>query len=242
MNAIQSLLSLLEGRADYVAKNFGEKLEAAAKKEGEKKLDAAGIAAELEKASEKHIVWVARMYIAGQFKLEDIPRMKGELEKFDKYKSKLEKKDLNAYKNLDELYDATEKLGDEEEKKGGKDDIDTKAKDATWLIRSKDYMALIPKTQEASCKYGAGTKWCTAATGSHNFFQSYNSRGDLIIIIAKFGDKWRKFQFHFESGSFMDERDTPAKKEDIKVLSKFPEHIKLIHMLIDKYHPEDDDD
>ena len=40
----------------------------------------------------------------------------------------------------------------------------------------------------------------------------------------------------------MDENDRPVPREDVKELSKHPEHIKLIHMLIDKHHAEDDDE
>lgn len=250
MNILQELMGLFEDKADYIATSQGEKLVDIAKKDSsfdkkkKKDFDGADVVAELVKAdpSKKNIVWVARMYIAGHFKMEDIPRLKDEIEKFEKYKKKLEKKDLNAYKTLEELYDALEKIDPEAEEraKAAKKDIDDTAKDATWLIRSPDYKALIPKTREASCKYGAGTRWCTAATGSHNYYDSYAKRGDLVIIMAKLEGVLRKFQFHFESNSFMDERDAPAKQSDIKLLSKYKEHIQLMHKLIDIYHPEED--
>ena len=254
MNILQDLLMLFEDKADYVAKNFGEKLINTAKGDssfaGRKNKDftAEDVVAELVKAnpSQKHLVWVARMYVAGHFKMEDLDRMKDELAKFDKFGKKLEKKDLNNYKDLSEFYAAMEKIDPEAEEKAAaaaklaKELEAAPSKDATWLIRSPDYKALIPKTKEASCKYGAGTRWCTAATGSHNYYDSYAKRGDLIIIMAKIDGKQRKFQFHFESNAFMDENDTPAKKEDIKLLSKHKEHIELIHKLIDIYHPEED--
>jgi len=255
---LREMISLLESKADWVVKNFGEKIAAAAHsddseeaKKFKKKRGADGevdpamvgeVVKKLEAISSKHLVWIGRMYAGKQFKLEDAERLKGELDNFDKYQKKLEKKDLNAYKSLDELYNALDpvvKAGKAEEEAPKLPD---KASDAEFLIRSKNYIALIPKTEEASCKYGAGTRWCTAATGGHNYFKSYAQRGDLIIIIAKFEEGYRKFQFHFESGSFMNEQDRPADKADVKQLSKFPEHIKLIHMLIDKYHPEDEDD
>jgi len=246
-NRLQEMMVLLaESKAEWVEKNFGEKIKAAAAKDSsvpkKDKDDIMGVIKKLESISTKHLVWVAKMYGAGHYKIEDTERLKGELANFDKYQKKLDKKDLNAYKTLDELYDALDPVVKAGQAEDAKPKLPDKASDAEFLIRSKDYIALIPKTEEASCKYGAGTRWCTAATGGHNYFKSYAQRGDLIIIIAKFPEGYRKFQFHFESGSFMDERDTPAKKEDIKILSKFPEHIKLIHMLIDKYHPEDEDD
>jgi ankyrin repeat protein len=71
---------------------------------------------------------------------------------------------------------------------------------------------IIPRTERASCKYGAGTKWCTAAKKS-NMFEEYNKDGSLYIIIPKGKDK---FQIHFESNSFMNKLDNPVTYEEIK--------------------------
>jgi hypothetical protein len=186
---------------------------------------------------DKYLVWIARMYIGGQFKLEDVPRIRGEIVTFEKVKDQLPNKDLNSYKTLNALYDAVEPFSqaaaaaEPEVKK----DAPEPEKDVEWLIYTPNYKALIPKSEEASCKYGQNTRWCTAATGGYNHFKSYSQRGDLVIIMAKIDGKLRKFQFHFETHSFMDERDQKATKEDIKGLSKYDEHVELLNMLIDKH-------
>lgn len=243
---IQDLLMLFENKEEYVVKNFGEKLVAASRKEMAKKdkLDKPEDVVERLKAADpksKNLVWIARMYAAGEFKFEDLARMKDELEKFEKVKSKLPNKDLNSYKNLGDLYAAIDTVKPEEAKSEREKEKELKG-DVTWLIRSPEYKALIPKTKEASCIYGAGTRWCTAATGSHNYFDSYSKQGDLIIIIAKVGGKDRKFQLHYESGSFMDENDRPVTQDSPEVagLSKHPEHAQLINMLIAKHYVEVD--
>lgn len=252
MNILSQLLMLFEDKADYVAKTFDKKLVDAARaddsfKDGKKKdLEAADVVKELVKIDpkQKHIVWIARLYSAKSFKLEDSQRISGELDKFEKFKKKLEKKDLNAYKSLSELYSALEKIDPEAEEaaaaaaKALADAEKEKSSDATWIVRTKDYMALIPKSKEASCKYGAGTKWCTAATQGYNHYESYSKRGDLVIIMAKIDGKQRKFQWQFETDSFMDERDVRASKADVSALCKLEGHIKLIDYLIDKHHPE----
>ena len=49
--------------------------------------------------------------------------------------------------------------------------------DSRWLI-------LVPLTQEASCYYGSGTKWCTAAREG-NRFEQYTRDGYLIYFLDK---------------------------------------------------------
>lgn len=70
----------------------------------------------------------------------------------------------------------------------------------------------VPNTYEASCKLGQGTEWCTATTSTRDYFDSYTNDGKLYININKStGDK---YQFHFESESFMDADDEEIEIED----------------------------
>lgn len=50
--------------------------------------------------------------------------------------------------------------------------------DGEWLI-------IKPLTYESSKKYGAGTRWCTAAESEYYQFYNYTSRGNLIYTINK---------------------------------------------------------
>ena len=74
------------------------------------------------------------------------------------------------------------------------------------VMDTPNFKVIIPKTEESACLYGTGTKWCTTAE-KDNKFDSYNKQGDLYIILTKIDGKDRKFQFHYESDSFMDERN-----------------------------------
>ena len=40
-----------------------------------------------------------------------------------------------------------------------------------------------PKSEAASCKLGAGTKWCTAATQGANQFNSYKEQGVVLFYV-----------------------------------------------------------
>lgn len=55
---------------------------------------------------------------------------------------------------------------------------------ADILYESNRVSVIHVKTKEASCQYGAGTKWCTAAE-KDNMFDSYNHASNLVIIASK---------------------------------------------------------
>jgi len=96
-------------------------------------------------------------------------------------------------------------------------------------------MVIYPKTRAASCLYGKGTQWCTAAK-KNSSFSYYNSQGKLYIIINK--RNGRKYQFHAESDSFMDETDRRITEYFYKSVTDglFNYLIKEIPCLEDDYH------
>lgn len=101
---------------------------------------------------------------------------------FDGNKQRLEKKDLNQYKDTAEVEAAIEKLGGASKGQQAK-----QARADTDVIYNDDrFMVLRPHTTEAACKYGIGTKWCIAATASRNYFNQYSqSNNKFYYIIDK---------------------------------------------------------
>ena len=92
---------------------------------------------------------------------------------------RLEKKDINQYKEPGEIEEAIQKLGGASKSQQAK-----KAKSDTDVIyQDERFLVLRPHTAEASCKYGAGTKWCIAATASHNYFSSYSTSNNKFYFI-----------------------------------------------------------
>lgn len=183
------------------------------------------------------IQWIANMYTKGQFKLEDVSRIKDDITKFLKFKSKIKNKDLNSYKSLSDLYDAISEFKDDEELELTKRQQSKQLKNTETItvIDTPNFKAIIPLTKEASQKYGAGTKWCTASD-KNCMFDEYHKQGNLIIIIAGEGSAAKKFQLHYESDSFMDDTDQPIDKKDIAYLSGFPQYKELLDKLIKKHY------
>lgn len=138
---------------------------------------------------------------------EDCYKIRSDLREFHKYKrffNKLEGEDqkysdINKIKGFVELYKTLDLIKEfikqEKLEKVGSDEFKE-------LYRSKDYLVIIPLTKKASCVYGAGTRWCTAAK-EHNMFDNYD---ELIIVIDRKNN--RKYQLAFEEKMYMDEEDS----------------------------------
>jgi hypothetical protein len=152
--------------------------------------------------------WMIRTYITGGIRhLEDLSRTQKALALFDKFKSKLpaDQRDIGKIKKLSDLENLVEQFA--EAKTGKQEKAEEKAKlykEIETFYSGPEGKILIPKTEEASCFLGRGTKWCTAATESENYFDYYNTSGSLYIILTSDGSK---FQFHFENGEFTDASD-----------------------------------
>ena len=140
---------------------------------------------------------------------EDLYKIYDDLNFFNNAKIKnvlpSDKRDINKF-NIETLLDFVFSFSkDGEELMSNKDKErelkkDTKRHDLTnWTI-------IIPQTEEASCYYGKGTKWCTAADKYNNAFDSHNRQGPLYILISK-DTPSEKYQFHFETSQFMDVKD-----------------------------------
>lgn len=90
---------------------------------------------------------------------------------------------------------------------------------------------IVPEDETAACYYGQGTRWCTASTKGDNYFDQYNRRGDLYIVIPKKPKyEGEKYQFHFEEEQFMDEQDDPIDLLDF--FNDYPELEKVFFNLV----------
>lgn len=155
--------------------------------------------------------WLLSLYIGGRLKLEDLYKAKEYLTYFVKYNNRVEVKDINKYKSLVDLYNVVKVFMDNPEMSTSHSDEIRKIKEgAEKVYEDNEWLIVVPHTMEASCYYGKGTQWCTAADKSNNMFDYYNDQGNLYININKVsGDISDKYQFHFETDSFMDATDSP---------------------------------
>lgn len=126
--------------------------------------------------------------------------------------------DLNSYSSIRDLMNVTDRFnpndleGDNTERKKrlmrsefieARNNIKKCYEDEKWLV-------IIPLSYEASVFWGDGTSWCTAYKDSRAYYDDYTHRGPLYINIDK--EYSGKYQFHFQSNSFMDEDDNEINK------------------------------
>lgn len=154
-----------------------------------------------------------------RFLTEDFNKVYEDLQKYHKYKKLFKKAsedmnnpetaklaDINKINGFDDLYDKLKIIGYYIQEQEDSEQLVKAEKEADKIYTSENYMVIVPKTQEASCAYGRDTRWCTASTGSRNYFDQYNRQGPLYIIINR--KTQEKFQFHFESHQFMNADDS----------------------------------
>ena len=130
--------------------------------------------------------WLIRTYIrewtSGKgTKFEDVAStVQDYLEKFFKLNRRKMIKppanDINRYKTFKEFLNTVSQYPDPEptEKERGR---------GTEIYRDEQMRVIVPEDQAAACYYGQGTRWCTAATRGTNYFDEYNSRAPLFIVL-----------------------------------------------------------
>ena len=152
--------------------------------------------------------WLLKLWVNKKLMLEDLYKATEYLSYFVKYNNRIDVKDINKYHSLLELYNIVKVFMDNPEiATSNSDEVRRIKEGADKVFENGEWLVIVPHTKEASCYYGKGTQWCTAAEQSHNMFDHYNNQGNLYINIRK--SDGEKFQFHFESDSFMDATDTP---------------------------------
>jgi hypothetical protein len=160
-----------------------------------------------------YFTWLYNLIRTNQLKEEDFYKAKEYLRLFDKFINKIpaESRDINKFKNLNDLYDVVKEFeeGEDTMATSNKDEIrQIKQNEIDKVYEDGEWLIMIPKTERASCLIGKGTKWCTAADESNNMFDNYNSDGPLYVLIDKYNDE--KYQLHFESNQLMDATDRPV--------------------------------
>lgn len=87
------------------------------------------------------------------------------------------------------------------------------------------YNVYIVHNKGAACKLGKNTDWCTATPGLDYFKKYYKPEDPLFIFDFKKPAKNhqgedipKKYQFHYGSEQFMDERDYPVSQEEFDYL------------------------
>lgn len=147
---------------------------------------------------------------------DDIDAVITMLKYFDKHNSQLEKKDINQYQSTSELFKVIRPLQEKEHQKVMESKVDRVYEDDQFVV-------VIPKSEEASCKYGAGTRWCTTSKKSGHFGRYTSGSQLLFYIINKKNSKngnYDKVAVHYDDSgkdSWWDTQDKSMNEREIDV-------------------------
>ena len=198
--------------------------------------------------------WLLRTYTFGGYRLEDLTEVCNVLKTFMRLRGRLpdtasidgetrNPRKLGSHMTLESLWLAVAPLVEQERlakqtSPNEQDDVEKKCAlaESRVLLRSERMIIVVPMTKEASCWWGRGTQWCTAA-GSNNFFNEYHRIAPLIIIcLRKNGDlPARKMQMyiHHYGIQFTDENDISILPDII--LERWQDLAGLFHWAVTQY-------
>lgn len=165
----------------------------------------------------KYGKWLLNLFNRGKITENDFDEIPDLLNQFTTYKNRIQNKDLNSYKTLDELAETLASVIDDmsmltpsqrtkflKRVKSGKIKVD-KSEDYDIVLNTPNFIVYVPNTHEASMKLGKDTDWCTAHEDP-KWYNDYTKNGKKLYIIKdkKTGERW---QYSDKKGDFLDPND-----------------------------------
>jgi len=129
------------------------------------------------------------------------------LSKYHKFAERnLMDKNIDKYKEIYEWEHEVYKAEKEEREREEMKRREKGAKDTTDYLHDDDnYMIVRPRSEDSSCYYGRGTRWCISATQSRNYFDQYTGEGTgFYFVLFKHlpqDDVYKKLALVFTAGS-----------------------------------------
>jgi len=192
-----------------------------------------------------YITWLAKKVADKIIKAEDIYKYKKYFNIFDRRKKEYPLVDINQYKTQDDLSQfinkSVEIANRESEDVSQQKGVSKEDKYKEFYLGSVDGFNVykLPKGRKdlynASCELGSGTEWCTATGKTEDHFNKYISKGPLFIFLKPGSSK--KYQFSYETESFMNEKDRP-----IDIFSYNTENFKNIENNLNLFKFIEDND
>ena len=183
----------------------------------------------------KYGKWILNLFNKGTIAEKDFKDIAKILNQFTTYRNRVQNKDLNSYKTLDDLSDTLAQVVDDDSMlsdrqklrfkknvKAGR--VSTAAEDDYNVVFEDDqYIVYVPNTHEASMKLGKGTKWCTAHE-NRDWYDKYTKDGHKLYIV-KDKETGKRWQYSDKNGDFLDQYDDdfdiPSLMRQDEKLSKF---------------------
>jgi len=131
----------------------------------------------IEKVPQKYFEWVGKVFDNINFN-ENFTKLVEAIERFEKISTNLPKTDITQYQNVGELINAIAAYQNRVRRDA------KKVEGGNVVYDDGKFFVVNPLTHDASCYYGKGTKWCTAAESDYQF-KRYNEDGKLFYILDR---------------------------------------------------------
>jgi len=131
------------------------------------------------------------------------------MDDFLKYQKRL-KRDFTSFSSAEEMKQVIDKVRQSEGEK-------QKSSDAVKIFENNQVLVIAANTHEASCRYAAGTKWCTGAADTDEYWKRHNRTGTEFIWILKGlkeDNPSYKFSLHFKWGKTNHVSQSPSQEFD----------------------------
>jgi hypothetical protein len=162
-----------------------------------------------------YITWLVKKVADKIIKPEDIYKYKKYFGIFDRRKKEYPFTDINQYKTQNDLSqfisksaEISDKESEDPSQQKGVSKGDKYKEFYIGSVEGYDVYKLPQGRKDlygVSCELGSGTEWCTATGKTRQHFDIYVSEGPLFIFIKPGTNS--KFQFSYETESFMNEKD-----------------------------------
>lgn len=180
----------------------------------------------------KLVQWMMLRFLARDFTLEELPRVGAALTGFVDHIVKSQQKGLGGiqqYRTLNDLETAVEIASNPPPSVKQQRKV-AKLEGAEKVFESPEVTILRINTEEASCLYGKGTKWCVSGTND-NMFDGFTRWGPLYLLLTR--DK-RKFMIHVERNQSQDEQNQYVSPKELG--QRYPTLMPWFRHLGEKAH------
>ena len=118
----------------------------------------------------------------------------GDLENFATSYDKIVKspKDINVYPHINSIREFYDQI---KRRTYTTDEVKKAKNESKKLYEDQKYLIVQPLTHQASCVYGAETKWCVASRDSSRYFDDYIRNSKFVYVINKKGTNIRNSKF-----------------------------------------------
>ena len=176
-----------------------------------------------------YATWLTKMVISKIIQPEDLYKYNSYFKIFDRRKREYPFQDINQYKTSQDISQfilkSVEIFNKEKSDPAQQKGVARSDKYQEFYMGSVDGFDVyeLPKGREdlygASCELGSGTEWCTATGKTRRHFDRYISKGPLFIFIKPGSNE--KYQFSYETNSFMDKDDSSIVKKITNLFDLF---------------------